>query len=204
MKDAMKGPMKQAFVLLLLLGGTFFLQRGDAQRVVAAGQILFVSGPGNTMVTTTGPQTSGNCVSIDANGNHIASGSACGTGSGGGGSDIPSFVICNAPGCGSEVSANYYFISNPTGITFDECGVNLAVAATLQTVIFDIQDASGVSIFGGSKLNVTVANGTTTQFQSTFLGSPQTAAKGSKLKAVVTQNDTNGAAQFAYIKCRVH
>lgn len=35
---------------------------------------------GNTtqVVTTTGAQTSGNCVSIDASGNHIASGSACG------------------------------------------------------------------------------------------------------------------------------
>lgn len=36
---------------------------------------------GNTtqVVTTTGAQTSGNCVSIDANGNHIAFGSACST-----------------------------------------------------------------------------------------------------------------------------
>jgi fibronectin-binding autotransporter adhesin len=40
---------------------------------------------GNTtqFVTTTGTQTSGNCVQIDASGNHIASGSACGGGGGG-------------------------------------------------------------------------------------------------------------------------
>ncbi len=39
---------------------------------------------GNTTqyVTTTGAQTSGDCVKIDANGNHIANGSACGGGSG--------------------------------------------------------------------------------------------------------------------------
>lgn len=38
---------------------------------------------GNTtqFVTTTGTQTSGNCVQIDASGNHIASGGACGAGS---------------------------------------------------------------------------------------------------------------------------
>lgn len=37
---------------------------------------------GNTtqVVTTTGTQTNGNCVSIDASGNHIASGAACGLG----------------------------------------------------------------------------------------------------------------------------
>jgi hypothetical protein len=39
---------------------------------------------GNTTqyVTTTGAQTSGNCVEIDASGNHVALGSPCGTGSG--------------------------------------------------------------------------------------------------------------------------
>lgn len=36
------------------------------------------SGNTTVFVTTTGAQTSGNCVSIDANGNHIASGGACG------------------------------------------------------------------------------------------------------------------------------
>ncbi len=35
------------------------------------------SGNTTTVATTTGAQTSGNCVSIDANGNHVASGSAC-------------------------------------------------------------------------------------------------------------------------------
>lgn len=41
---------------------------------------------GNTTqyVTTTGAQTSGDCVKIDANGNHVANGSACGSGGGSG------------------------------------------------------------------------------------------------------------------------
>ena len=40
---------------------------------------------GNTtqFVTTTGAQTSGDCVKIDASGNHVANGSACGAGGGG-------------------------------------------------------------------------------------------------------------------------
>ncbi len=41
------------------------------------------SGNTTTVVTTTGAQTSGNCVQIDASGNHIASGAPCGSSSGG-------------------------------------------------------------------------------------------------------------------------
>lgn len=40
------------------------------------------SGNTTAYVTTTGTQTSGDCVKIDANGNHIANGSACGGGGG--------------------------------------------------------------------------------------------------------------------------
>jgi hypothetical protein len=40
------------------------------------------SGNTTTAVTTTGTQTNGDCVKIDANGNHIANGSACGSGGG--------------------------------------------------------------------------------------------------------------------------
>lgn len=38
------------------------------------------SGNTTAFVTTTGAQTSGDCVKIDASGNHVANGSACGTG----------------------------------------------------------------------------------------------------------------------------
>lgn len=40
------------------------------------------SGNTTAYVTTTGAQTSGDCVKIDANGNHVANGSACGSGGG--------------------------------------------------------------------------------------------------------------------------
>lgn len=48
------------------------------------------SGNTTAFVTTTGTQTSGDCVKIDANGNHIANGSACG---GGGSGVAPSYYV---------------------------------------------------------------------------------------------------------------
>lgn len=50
-----------------------------------SGAVAVGTRSGNTTqyVTTTGAQTSGDCVKIDANGNHVANGSACGGGSGG-------------------------------------------------------------------------------------------------------------------------
>lgn len=48
---------------------------GSGSKVVSG---TTVSGNGTISVTSTGAQTSGNCVKIDANGNHIDSGSPCG------------------------------------------------------------------------------------------------------------------------------
>jgi hypothetical protein len=117
--------------------------------------------------------------------------------------DAPAWQVCNPAGCGSETSNGYYAIMNPNGVTFDECGVNLAIAATGSSVIVDVQDSAGTSIFGATKLVVPV--GTTTEvFQATFSNSPYTAAKGTKFRVAVTQNDSGGTAQFAYVRCRVH
>ncbi len=44
---------------------------------ISTGAFHAPSGTGTTVVTTTGTQTSGDCVEIDANGNHVASGTAC-------------------------------------------------------------------------------------------------------------------------------
>lgn len=62
---------------------------------------------GNTtqVVTTTGAQTSGDCVKIDANGNHIANGSACG-GGGSAGFAHPGYA------------ANYYY-TTPVSVLSD-------------------------------------------------------------------------------------
>jgi hypothetical protein len=88
-------------------------------------------------------------------------------------------------------------------VTFDECGVNLAIGGTGSSVIIDIQNSAGASIFGATKLVVPTST-TTEVFQATFSSSPYTAVKGAKFRAVVTQNDSGGTAQFAYVRCRVH
>lgn len=46
------------------------------------------SGDGTVLVTTTGAQTEGDCVEIDAAGNHVASGGECGGGGGGAATEI--------------------------------------------------------------------------------------------------------------------
>jgi len=86
--------------------------------------------------------------------------------------------------------------------SFTECAFNLATAATGSSVIVDVQDGSGTSIFGGTKLVVTVANGTAVEYQSTFASSPQNYARGNKFRAVVTQNDSGGTAQGGTVQCR--
>lgn len=59
--------------LVSLLGQT--IEIGE----IAAGD---KSGNGTDLATTAGAQTAGDCVEIDANGNHVASGDPCGTGAG--------------------------------------------------------------------------------------------------------------------------
>ena len=114
--------------------------------------------------------------------------------------DIPAFVICNAVGCGDTQTVNNWFVSSPTGITFDECGADIAVAPTAHSVSVDIQTSGGVSIF--TSPIVLPTSSTATVFNSIFAHA--TANKGDQFKAVITQGDTNGAGQFVYIKCRTH
>lgn len=64
--------MKQIILALML---SVVIAR--AQQPVAPGQIHQVSGPGDTLVTTTGPQTPNTCVYIDTSGNHVSTGLAC-------------------------------------------------------------------------------------------------------------------------------
>jgi hypothetical protein len=114
--------------------------------------------------------------------------------------DAPAWQVCNPAGCGSETSNGYYAIMNPNGVTFDECGVNLAIAATGSSVIVQVQDSSANSV-----ASMTIGTGVTAEvFTTSFSSSPYTAAKGAKFRAAVTQNDSGGTAQFAYVRCRVH
>ena len=71
-------PAAAAALLSTAIGST--VQAYDADLTTLGAKTL--SGNGGALVTTTGTQTSGDCVEIDANGNHVASGAACGGGGG--------------------------------------------------------------------------------------------------------------------------
>jgi hypothetical protein len=60
------------FLIAFVFAFAFLLPPALAQRPSVGGQIVGVSGNGNTSVTSAGAQTPGACVVIDANGNHIA------------------------------------------------------------------------------------------------------------------------------------
>jgi hypothetical protein len=84
---------------------------------------------------------------------------------------------------------------------FTECAFNLGIAPTGSSVIVDVQDATGTSIFGATKL-VVPQSSTSVVYQSTFANNPQTYARSNKYKAVVLQNDSNGVAQGGTVQCR--
>jgi hypothetical protein len=213
-------------------GGAALLNVGTAAGTVAAGNDSRFSGGGSVNVngsavsspnfngstpaaqtgyTNATLQVSGSSVSVEIPAtatpaaNAIPVAGAGGTLAGGWiiAADAPGWQVCNPAGCGSETSNGYYAIMNPNGVTFDECGVNLAIGGTGSSVIIDIQNSAGASIFGATKLVVPTST-TTEVFQATFSSSPYTAVKGAKFRAVVTQNDSGGTAQFAYVRCRVH
>jgi hypothetical protein len=113
--------------------------------------------------------------------------------------DILRFSICITAGCGSETTINY--IATMGSGSFAECAFNLAIAPTGSSVIVDVQDGASTSIFGSTKLVVGIGS-TSVVYQSTFANSPQNYARGNKYKAVVIQNDSNGAAQGGTVQCR--
>jgi hypothetical protein len=116
--------------------------------------------------------------------------------------DLPAFQICIAAGCGSEVSATRYPIATASGITLTDCSLNLAIPPTGSSVIVDIQTAAGISIFGSTKLVFpTTGTATTVIHQTTFGAGVMPLPVDTLLKAVVTQNDSNGVAQFGYVRC---
>jgi hypothetical protein len=68
-------------------------------------------------------------------------------------------------------------------------------------VIVDVQNGSGVSIFGATKL-VVPEGSTAVVTQGTFANSPQTFSATDKFKAVVLQNDSGNTAQGGTVQCR--
>lgn len=129
----------------------------------------------------------------------IGVGSGGGSGGGGGTGTLDNFQqnIAITQGGGSEVSALFYTVES-TSWAVASCSVNLAIAPTVQSMIFDIQTRAGISIFSSTTLVVPVGQLTAT-FQ-TGLGAAL--AKGTLIRSLVTQNDSPaGLGQFAHIQC---
>ena len=114
--------------------------------------------------------------------------------------DLLRFGICMIAGCpAGESTINYQTLF--AGGSFSECAFNLATAATGSSVIVDVQNSAGTSVFGATKL--VVATGTTAvTFQATFAASPQTFSRGDRYRAVVLQGDSNLIAQGGTVQCR--
>jgi hypothetical protein len=113
--------------------------------------------------------------------------------------DILRFGLCYPAGCGSERTINYQ--ATLANGTFSFCAFNLAVAPTGSSVIADVRNASGVSIFGATKLVIPVGS-TSVVTQATFANSPQTFSSTDKFMAIITQNDSGNTAQGGLIQCR--
>ena len=168
--------------------------------VSASGTSYVCNGAPGATGSTGAAGATGSTGATGAAGATGATGAAGATGETGTSGDILRFGICITAGCGSETTINY--IATMGAGSFTECAFNLATAATGSSVIVDVQDGSGTSIFGATKLVATAANGTAVEYQSTFANSPQTYARGSKYKAVILQNDSGGAAQGGTVQCR--
>ncbi len=116
------------------------------------------SGNTTAFVTTTGAQTSGDCVEIDANGNHVASGAACGGGGGGG-----SITYC-ADATGSTTaytcpSATGYSLAAGARATFVPQATNSTTTPT-------------VAIAGGAAKTIKNSDGTAITAGQIIAGKP--------------------------------
>jgi hypothetical protein len=115
-----------------------------AQRVVSSGQITHVSGSGSVLVTTKGTQTAGDCVTIDATGNHVAAGAAC---SAGGSSGL---VLLEQHTASNSAALNF---TGSISSTYDEYVIeilNLTPATNAASALLQFSTNAGSSYDSGT------------------------------------------------------
>lgn len=76
---------------------------------ITTNKLATLSGNGGTVATTTGALTSGDCVKLDASGNFIDAGAACGSGSGGSGDLVAALVNTEVSITGAATLTNSDF-----------------------------------------------------------------------------------------------
>jgi hypothetical protein len=142
---------------------------------------LAPSGNGTTVVTTTGAQTSGKCVKIDANGNHVADTVACG---GGSGSYDMEFSLGAS---GNLTSVVVYFGLGANTATTNSKVILPTVARTLSNLVCWTTTAPGAGITWTFTLNV---NGTdNTNQQVTISNTAQTSVTVTNTAVSVSAGD---------------
>lgn len=155
---------------------------GGGSKAVAVGTR---SGNTTQYVTTTGAQTSGDCVKIDANGNHVANGSACGSGGGGGPASVFGGVIDAAAAAASTTAyahpyrdnfttseanrrfispiactaRNLYFRTTTTQSATGDLVVTLVVNGTASAVTLTVAAGTSASTFSDTTHTATIAAG---------------------------------------------
>lgn len=126
------------------------------------------SGNTTAFVTTTGTQTSGDCVKIDASGNHIANGSACGGGGGTPGGSNTQIQYNNAGAFGGAAGLT------TDGTSLTVAGGNLTISGNQSVAAWT---TSGVRIKGvAATLTDTTSSGTVAAAYTNVLGGNTIAA----------------------------
>lgn len=149
------------------------------------------SGSTTAFVTTTGSQTSGRCVEIDASGNHIAAGAACGTGAGAGAAAIGWLAASNPD------KAPIFTASAASTITDIRGRVEVAVGNTAAISIFKAPSgtvcSSGTNLVSAS--GTFNANGTAATNQTlTLAGSGAPSLSAGDTVCLSTSNGANFSA----------
>jgi hypothetical protein len=110
------------------------------------------SGNGTSVATTTGAQTSGRCVEIDANGNHIAAAAGCATST-----SVGFAPVSWIPG--TDVNNAIVFVA-PAALTITGIRARIVAAVGTTATISVIKAASGTACTTGAGTNLIAASGT--------------------------------------------
>jgi hypothetical protein len=159
------------------------------------------SGNTTAFVTTTGTQTSGDCVKIDANGNHVANGSACGSGGGSGtvsASSVAGALAYYPTGSGSTTvddAPNLVWDGSAT-LTIGACGTNcltqdMSAVTGAKTATWP-NSTGNVAVTAGL---LSIASGKTATFNHsiTFAGTDTTTMTFPSASATIPRTVASGA-----------
>ena len=190
--------------------GTFVTLSGDASSTSTGGATV-VNGLKGVPFCTGYTPTNGQFVEYTTGGSPNPCYTAAAGGGGGTTSDILRFGICITAGCGSETTINY--IVPPASGTWAKCYFNLAVPPTGSSVVIDVEDEAGNSIFSTTDhcqtdtagcLVITTSTAAPYIVTQTAFAVPGTYTDGHKYNATVAvgHNDSGGAAQGGTVQCR--